>query len=82
LPNGLESSLTQLADHNYWPDNRVEREMIHYCYGDEVWSKRDFLTEEEAQRVWKPPTAAREGTISWEVFRQLREAREFYDSLG
>ena len=38
----LKITLTQLADHNYWPGNRVQREMIHYCYGDEVWSKRDY----------------------------------------
>ena len=47
----LRVTLTQLADHNYWPDNRVEREMIHYCYGDEVWSKRDYLTDADAQSL-------------------------------
>jgi hypothetical protein len=78
----LKVTLTQLADHNYWPDNLVEREMIHYCYGDEVWNKRDFLTDEEAQSVWEPQTIAREGTILSEIFRQLREAREFYDKFG
>ena len=78
----LRITLTELADHNYWPDHRVEREMIHYCYGDEVWSKRDYLTDADARRVWNPPTTAREGTISWEIFRQLEEAREFYDRLG
>ncbi len=78
----LKVTLTQLADHNYWPDNRVEREMIHYCYGDQVWSKRDYLTEEEAQRVWEPPATGLEGTILWEIFRQIREARAFYNSLG
>ena len=62
----LRVTLTQFADHNYWPDNRVEREMIHYCYGDEVWSKRDYLTDADARRVWNPPSTAREGTISWE----------------
>jgi hypothetical protein len=78
----LKVTLTQLADHNYWPDNLVERAMIHYCYGDDVWNKRDFLTDEQAQRVWEPGTTAREGTILWEIFRQLREAREFYDRFG
>jgi hypothetical protein len=78
----LRVTLTQFADHNYWPDNQVEREMIHYCYGDKIWTKRDYLTDAEAQTVWEPPTIALEGTISWEIFRQLREAREFYDRLG
>jgi hypothetical protein len=78
----LRLTLTRLADHNYRPDQRVEREMIHYCYGNEVWSKRDFLTDADARRVWRPPTTAREATIAWEIFRQLEEAREFYDRLG
>ncbi len=78
----LKVTLTQLADHNYWPDSRVQREMIHYCYGDESWSKRDFLTEAEAQKVWEPPTISRDGTIAGEIFLQLREARKFYDRLG
>lgn len=77
----LKITLTQLADHNYWPGNRVQREMIHYCYGDESWSKRDFLTEAEAQRVWEPPAIYREGTIAGEIFHQLREAGKFYDRL-
>ena len=77
----LKVTLTQLADHNYWPEEQVQRDMIHYCYGDEVWTKRNYLTEENAQTVWDPPTAAREGTIAWEVFHQLREAKKFYDHL-
>ena len=78
----LKTTLTQLADHNYWPDELVEREMIHYCYGDKFWNKRNFITEEEAQKVWEPPTIAGEGTIRGEVLRQLREAKKFYDGLG
>lgn len=75
---GLEIEVTQLMDHNYWPDEPVRAPMIHYAYGDERWNKRSYFTDEQASAVWDPETEAAEGTILFEVLSQLRQAGEFF----
>jgi hypothetical protein len=74
---GLRVSLTELVDSDEQPKARVSRDMIHYCYGDEIWEKRDFV-EEQAREVWFPRVAAKRGTIRGEILSQIIEARMFY----
>lgn len=75
---GLEIEVTHLTNHNYWPDAQLRAPMIHYAYGDERWTKRDYFTDEQARAVWHPEAKAAEGTILSEVLSQLRQAGEFY----
>lgn len=75
---GLEIQVTHLTDTNYWPDESVKAPIIHYAYGDERWTKRNYFTDEEAPAVWRPEVKAREGTILSEVLSQIRQAGDFF----
>ena len=77
---GLKVTLTDLVDSNEQPNRRVSRDMIHYCYGDETWEKREFADEEQAREVWFPKIKAKQGTILGEILCQVVEARNFYAS--
>ncbi len=51
--------------------------IIHYCYGDEGFNKRDFTDAHSAMhRVWN--VLPDDGSINGAIRGQLREAREFY----
>ena len=75
---GLKLNLTHLADHNYWPGEKVTAPMIHYAYGDEHWTKRNYFTDEQVRDLWSPMLDGPAGTILGEILGQIREAREFY----
>ena len=75
---GLEVQLTHLAAHNFSPTELLTAPMIHYCYGDERWSKRDYFHEDQARAVWNPTLGAPDGTILGELIRQIRDAAVFY----
>ena len=75
---GLKVNLTHHVDNNYWPDEKLNAPIIHYCYGDERWNKRNYCTDQEAPGIWNPPDGAAQGTILGELLAQIREAREFY----
>ncbi|MGI8734176.1 MAG: hypothetical protein ACR2LM_12870 [Pyrinomonadaceae bacterium] len=74
----LKLNITRMADTNYWPDEKVRAPIIHYAYGDDRWTKRDYFTVEQAARVWETRKEATEGTILGEVLTQIRQARDFY----
>jgi hypothetical protein len=74
----LRISLTHSIDHNYLPQAKLSGDMVHYCYGDDEWDKRFFITEEESRQVWDPQAQAKEGSILGEIFSQIREAKKFY----
>jgi hypothetical protein len=74
---GLRVTLTHIVNHNYWPDAMVDRDVIHYAYGDKRWDKRNYVTTRQARKVWSP-AAAQQGTIRAELFSQMREARDFF----
>lgn len=78
---GLKVTLTQFAQSNYWPDETATAEVIHYCYGDERWSKRHYFREEHARRVWESDSDAPTGSVLGQILAQIREAKEFYSSF-
>ena len=61
-----------------WPDKQVSEPIIHYAYGDERWSKRDYYTKDEAVAVWNADQEAISGIDPGELLSQIRQAREFY----
>ena len=76
----LKVRLTRLAQSNYWPDAILERDVVHYCYGDSAWSKRHYFREEQAPAVWRSRVESREGTVLREIISQILEAEEFYSA--
>lgn len=75
---GLKVTLTRMAESNYWPDEILKADVVHYCYGDERWSKRHYFREDQASNVWQPRVEAPAGTILGEILSQLRAAEKFY----
>lgn len=75
---GLKLHLSHLVDHNYWPDHKVKAPIIHYAYGDERWTKRNYFRDDQMHELWNPTATAAEGTILGEILKQISEAREFY----
>lgn len=78
---GLRVGLTRLMESNYWPNIPPTATMIHYCYGDETWSKRHYFTEEQAPSVWEAQVEAPRETILGEILSQIQEARNFYNRI-
>lgn len=79
---GLKLNVTHLADHNYWPDEEAKAPMIHYAYGDDRWTKRNYFRDEQIRELWNPPSGAQQGTVLGELLSQIREANEFYGDAG
>ena len=75
---GLKLTITQMATTNFRADEHAGEPIIHYAYGDERWSKRDYYTKEEAVGVWDADQEAMPGSILGELLSQIRQAREFY----
>ena len=75
---GLKLTITQMATTNFRADEHAGEPIIHYAYGDERWSKRDYYTKEEAAGVWDADQEAMPGSILGELLSQIRQAREFY----
>ena len=75
---GLTLTLTHMMNLNYWPDAMVDRDVIHYGYGDKTWNKRSYFSTRQARKVWSPAAVAQQGTILAELLAQIREARNFY----
>lgn len=74
----LQPALTKTVVVNDGRAASLAGDVIHYCYGDEMWDKRHYVREEQARGVWEPPLPARGDAVSSEIFRQIKEAREFY----
>jgi hypothetical protein len=75
---GLQVQLTHLVNHNFWPDAKVTAAIIHYAYGDERWTKRNYFRDDHMSELWNPTAHADGGTILGEILAQIREAAEFY----
>jgi len=78
LKLGLKLHLSHLVDHNFWPDHEAKAPIIHYAYGDERWTKRNYFRDDQMHELWNPTAHAAEGTILGEILKQISEAREFY----
>ena len=75
---GLKSGLLHLVDTNHRQLNTLESAIIHYCYGDEAWNKRQYFLPERAKEVWHPSCEAPRETILGEILTQIEEAGNFY----
>ena len=80
LRNDIPITLTSMCVSNQAgvTSNINNRQIVHYCYGDDIFDKRRFTNEEAALKtVWK--THASEGTVNGAIAKALHEAAQFYD---
>lgn len=75
---GLTLNITHLTETNYWPDEKVKAPIIHYAYGDDRWTKRNYYTVEQVAAIWETQPETKAGTILDEILTQIRQAGEFY----
>jgi hypothetical protein len=73
---GLPVRTTRHMVSNVSSDTALDAPMIHYCYGDAQWNKRDYIRADQAAGVWRPPTSGAPGTVLAEIARQLDAVRE------
>ena len=78
VKSGLELNITHLTETNFWPDKQVIAPIIHYAYGDERWTKRNYHTVEQAAAIWEAQIEAEPGTILGEILTQIKQAGVFY----
>jgi hypothetical protein len=79
---GWKVTRTDVVDVNLRQLARARRKIIHYCYGDDIWEKRWFVTDDDAPGVWSPRVSAKKGTILGEILGQIVEARQFYQNVS
>lgn len=80
---GLTLELTNLVTINYASDHPLGRaDVVHYCHGDDRWSKRSYFSNRLGKRVWDAPVQASRGTVLSEIVSQIREARSFYSTYN
>lgn len=78
---GLKLELTNLVATNYTHDSQLGRaNVVHYCYGNDRWSKRKYFSSRLSKKVWDAPVRASGGTVLSEIVSQIREARSFYSN--
>jgi len=79
---GLHIYWTELCVNNYGnpalsKDDASGPPMVHYCYGDESWSKRHYHGSAEAfESVWT--STAPDGTVNGAICRQLTETAAYF----
>jgi hypothetical protein len=60
----------------------LENDIVHYCYGDATWNKRNYFKPEQVPNVWRPGVESPAGTVLDEILGQLREAEKWYHQGG
>jgi hypothetical protein len=75
---GLTATVTHTMADNKEPLEKLDRSIIHYCYGDWRWDKRAF--RDGRSPLLSEPMPSRKGlsgTILGEILEQIEEARLF-----
>lgn len=73
LPIEMTRQMADNLDHL----KRLDRSIIHYCYGDQRWDKRFFRNGRSPLDPSEPIPSLRglSGTVLGEIFKQIRQAR-------
>jgi hypothetical protein len=75
---GLTARKTEFMAHNYDPLKKLDRDIIHYCYGDWRWDKRAFKNGHSPLTSGPlPPKKGLSGTVLGEILNQLQQARAY-----
>ena len=79
---GLKLVLTGHVVTNFRERNPVRSaDIVHYCYGNDVWNKRDYFSAPGSTNVWYPSPKTGVGTVLGEICSQLIEARVFFQNM-
>jgi hypothetical protein len=80
---GLKMVLTESVTTNYRElDSVGSADIIHYCYGSDVWDKRHYFSSRMAAKVWYPSVSGRSGTVLQQIVSQLCETEDFFSRKG
>lgn len=75
---GLRAKMTTVVADNRDPLKKLDRSIIHYCYGDWRWDKRSF--RDGRNPLTSAPVPSRKGlsgTVLGEILNQVRQARAY-----
>ena len=72
----LPIQTTRFMNHNQEPMRRLERDLIHYCYGDSLWDKRNFKERSPMELPDSAYPDCDSTSILGEIFVQLRGAKK------
>jgi hypothetical protein len=75
----LDVEVTHMMTDNYHPMKPVRR-LVHYCFGDPVWDKRQFRHQSPLELPDEALPAGVPGTVLGEILRQIRQARAFFSA--
>jgi hypothetical protein len=76
---GLTATVTHLMAHNNDQLKKLDRSIIHYCYGDWRWDKKAF--RDGGSPLWSTPMPSRKGlsgTVLGEILKQIQQARTYF----
>jgi hypothetical protein len=74
---GIHPETTHVMNDNLLQSKSLTGRIIHYCYGDSIWSKRSFVDRSPLNKPdWSLPRA-NSGTVLHEIVRQIRDAKKF-----
>jgi hypothetical protein len=74
----LDVKIFKMVSLNKASSAKSRGDIIHYGFGDAVWTKRDYATDEEIAGLWNISIQAENNTVLAEILAQIREAKSFY----
>ena len=78
LAEGIKPTISDAMVDNLDSLCRLRRPLIHYCYGDRIWRKRDFVERgDPIQMATRRLAHQFRGTVAGEIAKQMICARTF-----
>lgn len=75
----LTATVTHFVAHNYDPLKKLDRSIIHYCYGDWRWDKRAFKNgRNPLTSTPMPSRKGLSGSVLGEILAQIQQARAYH----
>lgn len=71
--------VTQEVDTNFDPDRPATKSVIHYCYGDTRWNKRDYIDTDPIMAPREQRCRAKEGTVLAQILQRISFERNEYE---
>lgn len=78
---GMRVTPTSFTCFNSDHKTQLSGDVIHYCYGDAIWNKRNYIDSGPAHHVWENLVDVQSGSVLEEIMGQLEEGKSFYSSI-
>lgn len=75
---GMSAEITHIMADNYDHAVPLSAGLIHYCYGDAIWNKRNFMDHSPLSLSSNVLPIAKPGTVLAEIVTQIQEAGRFF----